>query len=265
MSIRLPERPSAHDAATVRHRRAAGQPSPGGRLLLRWLLPLALLVMVVELVVVGRLLLDRAQPRGEVAGLTRAALTAVPPAPAPTQQPAAAPAAPPSAAAAPAAPPSAAAAPAAPPSAAAPTPAPTSLPAATAAAPAGGPPQQSRPQPGLSASPPPSAALGPATTVERFYVLVDQGQYEAAAQLWSTRMRTEYPPAANINDRFAQTDSLTLRSSDVRWVDAAGGRAEVAIDLTEVVGGRTRRWVGSWHLVQGPRGWLLDAPSIGPG
>jgi hypothetical protein len=101
--------------------------------------------------------------------------------------------------------------------------------------------------------------------VARFYQLVDQRQFDAAAQLWSARMRAEYPPAQNIHGRFDTTRDLTLRRADVASVDQAGGRAEVAIDLLETTGAGSRRWVGSWYLVRGGAGWLLDQPSLAPG
>ncbi len=42
------------------------------------------------------------------------------------------------------------------------------------------------------------------------------------------------------------------------------GAAVVSVDLTEVRGGRTYRWVGSWYLVRQSSGWLLDQPSLSP-
>ena len=46
-----------------------------------------------------------------------------------------------------------------------------------------------------------------------------------------------------------------------------GDVVAVAVDLTEVIGNppETRRLVGTWALVRGPSGWLVDAPNLGPG
>ena len=80
-------------------------------------------------------------------------------------------------------------------------------------------------------------------------------------------MQANYPPAANLNGRFAQVQAMTLQRADVISVDQASGRATVAVDLIEVTGSppARRRWVGTWQLVRGPSGWLLDNPSLGPG
>ena len=123
------------------------------------------------------------------------------------------------------------------------------------------------PAPGASAET--AAALAPRAAtpdgaVRSFYQYVDNGQFAQAAELWSERMRRSYPPAENINSRFARTQALTLSQADVVQLDAAGGRATVAVRLSEVVGppSSTREYVGKWFLVRGANGWLLDEPSL---
>jgi hypothetical protein len=83
-------------------------------------------------------------------------------------------------------------------------------------------------------------------------------------------MRQEFPPAANIDGRFAQTQEVRLERADVVAYDPRQGRATVAVELLEVVTGnppRRRRWTGTWQLVraepgrEGP-GWLLDRPAL---
>jgi LysM repeat protein len=113
-----------------------------------------------------------------------------------------------------------------------------------------------------------SSAPGAATpdaAVRSFYALIEQGKLDQAAGLWSQRMRSAYPPAENIVSRFARTQALTVSRSDVVQLDAANGRATVAVCVQEVVGpapSATRQYVGNWYLVRGPGGWLLDQPSL---
>jgi hypothetical protein len=77
-------------------------------------------------------------------------------------------------------------------------------------------------------------------------------------------MQSSYPPAENINSRFARTQDLRLSRLDVLDVDTANGRATVAVRLSELVGppALSRQYEGKWYLVRGPGGWLLDQPSL---
>ncbi|MGI9149171.1 MAG: LysM peptidoglycan-binding domain-containing protein [Chloroflexota bacterium] len=111
-----------------------------------------------------------------------------------------------------------------------------------------------------------TATNSPAAAVRNFYTYLDQGQFDQAAALWSQRMQGAYPPAENINGRFARTQALTLNRADVVQLDADSGRATVAVRLSEVVGPptATREYVGNWYLVRGATGWLLDEPSLHP-
>ena len=102
----------------------------------------------------------------------------------------------------------------------------------------------------------------PSATVARFYELVGQGHYGAAAELWSPHMRATYPPAENVNQRFSQTQSMTVEGTDLVSQDPQSGRAAVAVDVIESRPDGPRRWVGTWYLVRGPSGWLLDAPQF---
>ncbi len=118
----------------------------------------------------------------------------------------------------------------------------------------------------LATAPPVVGPASPAQAVRTFYQYVNARQFAEAAALWSPRMRGAYPPAQNIDSRFAQTQTLTLSRADVVQVDAASGRATVAVRLSEVVGpaGSTREYAGNWNLVRGSSGWLLDDPNLQP-
>jgi hypothetical protein len=103
--------------------------------------------------------------------------------------------------------------------------------------------------------------------VAAFYRLVAQRQFDAAANLWTARMRVAFPPVENIHSRFGATQRLMLQRAEVVAQDDVAGRATVAIELVEVVGPQgapaiTRRYVGTWQLVRGPAGWLLDQPNL---
>lgn len=117
--------------------------------------------------------------------------------------------------------------------------------------------------------PVPSQAAGAAATadtpqaaVTAFYSAVLQHRFDQAATLWSERMKANYPPSVNIDDRFAGTTELTINQS--RLVSSAGGNASLYIDLTEVTYGTIHHWVGTWQLVQTTSGWLLDQPNFQP-
>ncbi|HET7769256.1 MAG TPA: protein kinase [Chloroflexota bacterium] len=110
-----------------------------------------------------------------------------------------------------------------------------------------------------------TAPAAPAEAVGAFYAAVAGGRFGDAAAFWSPRMRAEYPPPQFIDQRFAQTHSLSLNAA--RVVEQTASRAVVAVDLSESIGNpaETRRWVGTWTLVRSGSGWLLDSPSLSPG
>lgn len=109
-----------------------------------------------------------------------------------------------------------------------------------------------------------SGTADPATVVSRFYQLIGQHQFDQAAGLWSSNMRAQYPPAQNITGRFSNTAEVTVQRAKAISVDEGAGKATVEVDVIEIVGspGTTRNWVGSWVLVRGPEGWLLDQPNL---
>jgi hypothetical protein len=76
-------------------------------------------------------------------------------------------------------------------------------------------------------------------------------------------MQSAYPPAENINGRFSDTSSVTVRRDEL--ISSDNGRAVVAVDVVEVRGGRTYHWVGNWYLIQSDSGWLLDRPGLRAG
>jgi hypothetical protein len=104
-------------------------------------------------------------------------------------------------------------------------------------------------------------AEDPVEAVSQFYALVSSRQFDAAEELWSASMRSAYPPHENIVRRFSQTDAIGLERADL--VAQNHSRATIAANVLETdVRGATRRFVGRWHLVRGPSGWLLDRPEL---
>ena len=75
-------------------------------------------------------------------------------------------------------------------------------------------------------------------------------------------MQATFPPAENIDQRFSQTQSLAIERADVVSQDAASGKAAVNVDVLESTRAGARHWVGTWYLVRGPGGWLLDQPQL---
>ncbi|MDQ6858712.1 MAG: hypothetical protein M3Z65_06940, partial [Chloroflexota bacterium] len=108
----------------------------------------------------------------------------------------------------------------------------------------------------------PVSVADPAATVVSFYRLVTARQYADAARLWSARMQANYPPASNIDQRFADTRSI---SADSAVVTSQGlNTATVSVYLTEVTSSAARHWSGIWTMVRSGSGWLMDSPQLGP-
>jgi hypothetical protein len=142
--------------------------------------------------------------------------------------------------------------------------------AAPSAAPSSGPVAVATPDPTATPTPAPAtpapvdqvAAGSPDAAVSRFYQLVAQHQFDAAVQLWTARMQAAYPPGENVYQRFADTTSMTVVSDQV--TAPADSSALVSVTVVEVRSGQTTRWVGTWFVVRGSSGWLLDQPALRP-
>lgn len=147
-----------------------------------------------------------------------------------------------------------------------PTPEPTPEPTLVATAP---PTAKPTPQPAPARTPAPTArpapalpARDPAETVARFYNLVEAHDFDAAARLWTARMRSQYPPKGYIDGRFSRTTRIDLRRNEIVALNARAGTAVVAVDLTEyrTVEPSPRRFIGRWDLVLVKGQWLMDRP-----
>jgi len=106
----------------------------------------------------------------------------------------------------------------------------------------------------------------PAETVVRFYDAVEAHDYDAAAALWSPRMRREYPPSRYINGRFDATTRIDVNRVRIEQMSVARREAVVAIDITEYrTSGSARHWFGTWDLVLVDGRWLMDDPHLSGG
>jgi hypothetical protein len=207
------------------------------RTALALLLPLgALLFAVVTLTMIGRTLFG---PSGEVLEATatpaaqRSQVAAAPVTPRPSPTPTASPTPSPTPTTEPTP---------------APTPTPRPAPARTAA-------PTAKPAPALP-------ARDPAETVARFYYLVETHDFDAAAALWTRRMRRQYPPKGYIDGRFSRTTRIDLRRNEIISLNARAGTAVVAVNLIEyrTVEPSPRRFIGRWDLVLVNGRWLMDRP-----
>ena len=109
---------------------------------------------------------------------------------------------------------------------------------------------------------PVSAVSAPDAAVAAFYARVVRHDVGGATALWTARMQANYPPAENIGQRFADTTAIQLLRNETTSEDSATGRATVAVDLLETTSLGTRRYAGTWQLVRGSDGWLLDRPAL---
>jgi tRNA A-37 threonylcarbamoyl transferase component Bud32 len=120
-----------------------------------------------------------------------------------------------------------------------------------------------RPTPRPASSTVPGPARDPAETVDRFYRMVEVHDYDAAAALWSPRMRREYPPSRYIDGRFDATTRIDVNRLRIERMSLAGRDAVVYIDITEYrSSGAPRRWVGTWDLVLIDGAWRMDDPHL---
>jgi len=104
------------------------------------------------------------------------------------------------------------------------------------------------------------ADTGPTAAVATFYELVGRHEFDTAAQLWTPRMRAAFPPAENIDQRFAQTQQVIVKRVEVE--SARGDTAVVSVDLDEQQAAGRRHYVGTWSVVHDGTSWLLDQPNL---
>jgi serine/threonine protein kinase len=138
------------------------------------------------------------------------------------------------------------------------TPLPTTPPPPAAVPPAA----ITRPTAVSTPAPSSSGAASPDGAVLSFYSLVSHHQFASAATLWSSNMKANYPPSTNIYGRFDNTQQMSVR---ITGVTQSGNTATVGVALVEqATNGTVSGYTGSWYLVRGSSGWLLDSVSLSP-
>jgi serine/threonine-protein kinase len=137
----------------------------------------------------------------------------------------------------------------------------TALPTATAAVTATAAPAATAPTNSVAVLAPAGSPYDP---VKSFYQLVSDHQFRAAAALWTPRLQRQDPPSEYIDRRFRDTSSIVITRYNYA-IDKPAGTAAVAVQLLETDNsGAQTIWNGSWKLVLGGSGWLLDQPAFGP-
>ncbi|HET8776485.1 MAG TPA: hypothetical protein VFN76_02385 [Candidatus Limnocylindria bacterium] len=113
------------------------------------------------------------------------------------------------------------------------------------------------------ATPEPTAVVvalaQPDDAVASFYANVAAGSFDAAYALWSDRMKATYSRQENLDDRFAETASITFEQLNV--VSQTRSSAVVQANFVETYdSGSSREFIGYWELINVDGRWLLDAP-----
>jgi uncharacterized lipoprotein YmbA len=112
--------------------------------------------------------------------------------------------------------------------------------------------------------PVPGAVRGPVETVQAFYRHISQGEFDAAADLWTDNMKRRYPPEENIRQRFSQTWSIRLEDARLASMSQDSEQASVAVQIVEVQGAppTPQRVTGTWWLLRSSNIWLMDRPAL---
>jgi hypothetical protein len=126
---------------------------------------------------------------------------------------------------------------------------------------------QVRPAPPTFAMAPTPAALLPDPTdrVLQFYQWLQQGDFDAITLILSPRMRAEVPWDPRLLRQRLPAGQMTVLKAELVPTVLAARQATVAVEVLEQVPPpltTTRKYVGTWDLVRGPSGWLLDHPDI---
>jgi hypothetical protein len=97
--------------------------------------------------------------------------------------------------------------------------------------------------------------------VLRWYELVVAGRFNEAYAMWSARMKQNFPRQGNLDQRWANTASVSVSSIGV--LSQSTDRTVVQIRFVETAeSGAQQTFFGTWELVASPSGWLLDQPNF---
>ena len=105
----------------------------------------------------------------------------------------------------------------------------------------------------------------PVQTVRSLYRLLGQSDYDRLPGLLSGRLRDTLPWQPDALRQRIPSGSLTVERAELVSQDADGRLATVAVQVRETIwpgSDRSRTYVGTWQLVRGPSGWLLDGSDL---
>jgi hypothetical protein len=105
----------------------------------------------------------------------------------------------------------------------------------------------------------------PVQTVQTFYALLGQRRYEDVVAVLSPKLRAAAPWQPDVlRDRTPPGD-LVVEQANLVQLDQENQRATVSVVVRETIPpplSQTRHYVGTWQLVRGANGWLLDQSDL---
>jgi hypothetical protein len=105
----------------------------------------------------------------------------------------------------------------------------------------------------------------PAQRVRQFYAYLEQGEFEQMQALLSDHYKQTMVADPTLLRERTPPGRIDVQQADVVAIDPQRRSATVAVRVREVAGPplpSEHVYVGTWHLVRGPTGWLLDQPDI---
>jgi hypothetical protein len=103
----------------------------------------------------------------------------------------------------------------------------------------------------------------PEGAVRAFYYLLGHRDFQAMVWLFSARMHDTMPSDPGLFSDRTPPGQLMIQQLTLVSVDGARNNATVSVDVLEQLSpADTKRYVGTWKVVRGPTGWLLDEPDI---
>jgi hypothetical protein len=105
----------------------------------------------------------------------------------------------------------------------------------------------------------------PAQRVRQFYAYLEQGEFEQMEALLSDHFKQTMVADPTLLRERTPSGRIDVQQAEVVEIDPQRRQATVAVRVREVAGPplpSEHVYVGTWHLVRGPTGWLLDQPDI---
>jgi hypothetical protein len=99
--------------------------------------------------------------------------------------------------------------------------------------------------------------------VRAFYYLLGRRDFQAVVWLFSARMHDTMPSDPSVLRDRTPPGQIMIQQLTMVSIDPPKNNATVGVDVLEQISpALTNRYVGTWKLVRGPAGWLLDEPDI---